>query len=322
MGIVRLGTHEGHPVDEAHLVDGGVEVRLMSYGAVLRDWRVPDRTGAPRAVTVGFERFEPYPQWSRAFGIIAGRVANRVRNGRFTLDGVAYQLDRNEGPHHLHGGRRGLGRRLWHIEAEGPHARLTLTSRAGDMGYPGTVVFTVDATLAGHTLTFDMSGVPDRPTPIALAQHSYYRLGGAPADHRLAIAAEATTMTDEEKLTTGAFAPVAGARVDFRRLRRVGTEPLDDNFCLTQRTPAAVLEGADMRLTLVTDRPGLQAYNAYDAPPIPVPGHSGQHYGPFCGIALEAQDWPDAVNHPHFPPVIATPERPYRQTTSITIAPR
>ena len=323
MTVSIIGEFAGEPVHEAVLTsDAGVEVSVMSWGAVVRSWTVPDAGGAPRQVTLGFDTFAPYPQWSRSFGVVAGRLANRVRDGRFTLDGTTYQLDRNKGPHHLHGGSEGLGQQNFTLEADGRRARLTLDSPDGAMGYPGAVRFTVDISLDGHTLTFDMTGEPDRRTPIALAQHSYYVLGGPVADHVLTVAAGHTTETDELNVPTGPLLPVEGTALDFRTPRRIGDTPLDDNFCLTGATPAAVLEGEAMRLTLVTDRPGLQVYDSFDMPDIPVPGHDGVRYGPWSGIALEGQDWPDAVNHPSFPDVIAAPDRPYRQTTSVTIEPK
>lgn len=323
MTVRRIGTHGGEPVLEARLAsDAGVELAVMSWGAAVRDWRVPDASGAMRIVTLGFETFEPYPEHSRSFGIVAGRLANRVREGRFSLGGRTIQLDRNKGPDHLHGGGRGLGRRIWNLEADERRARLTITSPDGEMGYPGNVDFTVEIALDGHTVTFDMTGVPDEPTPIALAQHSYYHLGGPLSEHRLMVAADRVTVTDERNVPTGALAEVAGTDLDFRAPRRLGDTRLDDNFCLTGASPAAVLESEAMRLELDTDRPGLQVFTADDFPEFPVPGLGGRRYGPRAGVALEAQDWPDSVNHDHFPDVVATPDRPYRQTTRVTIRAR
>lgn len=323
--VRTVATHKGEPVKEAVLTsDAGVTVTILSYGALVRDWTVKDREGKTRTVTLGFDSFEPYPDYSRSFGIVAGRIANRVRNGRFELAGKTYQLDINKPPHHIHGGREGLGVCLWSLEADGQEARLALKSPDGHMGYPGTVDFEVRYRLTGHTLTVTMAGMPDRPTPIALAQHSYYNLsgGGHIDDHRLTVAADRVCVVDADTVPTGALQDVAGTPLDFRVSRRVGALELDNNFCLTGARPAAVLETDDMVLTLATDRPGLQVYSAFDMPNIPVPGLRGTRYGPFSGLALEGQDWPDAVNHPHFPSVIRTPDNPYRQETAITIAPR
>lgn len=321
MSIETFGEYRGQPVLRARLRSDDIALSLISWGALVQSWEVLGPAG-PRQATLGFETFEPYPQYSRSFGIVAGRIANRVRDARFTLDGITYELDRNKGAHHLHGGTLGLGRQVWHMEADERAARLTLTSPDGEMGYPGTVAFTVDVRLDGPTVTFDMTGVPDRATPIALAQHSYYALGGPVDEHVLSVAADRTTVTDGDNVPTGPLAPVAGTAFDFTAPKAIGAIELDTNFCLTSGAPAATLTGRDLALTLATDRPGLQVYTAHDFPQIPVAGLDGVGYGPRAAVALEAQDWPDSVNHDTFPDVIATPERPYRQTTSVTIVPR
>lgn len=317
-----FGTHPDGPVHQATLRSSAAEVDVLSYGAILRDWRVADAGGALRTITLGFDSFEPYLANPRSFGIVAGRIANRVRNASFTLGGTTYHLDANEPPHHLHGGSRGLGRQLWALEADERRARLTVTSPDGEMGYPGSVRFAVEITLDGPTLTFDMTGTPDEPTPVSLAQHSYYNLTGGPtvAGHTLWAAADRTTATDAELIPTGAIVPLEGDR-DFRTPRPVDAVPLDLNLCLTDNDPAANLEGGGLRLTLSTDQPGLQVYNGHNMTDVTAPGLGGRRYGPYAGLALEAQHWPDAVHHPQFPSVIATPERPYRQTTRITVAP-
>ncbi|MCF3936467.1 galactose mutarotase [Acuticoccus sp. M5D2P5] len=323
MTITQFGTFEDAPVYEARLTSSaGVEVRVLNYGAVVRDWRVPDRSDVPQTVTLGFDTFEPYPLHSRSFGIIAGRVANRIRDARFTLDGKVHQLEPNEGANQLHGGKRGFGRRLWEIEADGSAARLRLESADGDMGFPGKVDVTVEFRLTGNTLVFDMTAVPDRPTPISLAQHSYYALGGPIAAHTMVVNADRYTETGAGKLPTGAVPPVDGTMFDFRSPRAIGDAEIDVNFCLTHGDPALTLTGETMALALSTDRPGVQVYDGYDMPPVPVPGLGGARYGTFAGIAIEAQDWPDAVNNPTFPSVIHTPDDPYRQTTRVTITPR
>ena len=321
MSLETFGDFQGTPVLRTTLRSDEVALNLISYGAAVQSWEVMGPSG-PMQATLGFETFEPYPDWSRSFGIIAGRLANRVRDGQFRLDGETVQLDRNEGRNHLHGGSVGFGRKLWVMESDGRAARLTLTSPDGDMGYPGTVHVTVDVTVDGPTVTFDMTAVPDRPTPVALAQHSYYALGGPIEEHVLHIAADQMTVTDAANIPTGELAPVAGGPFDFLTPRAIGDQELDDNFCLKENAPAATLTGRDMMLILSTDRPGLQVYNAFDMPDIAAPGLGGAIYGPWSGVALEAQDWPDAVNHENFPGVVATPDRPYRQTTSITITPR
>ncbi|MEM0906677.1 MAG: aldose epimerase family protein [Pseudomonadota bacterium] len=317
-----IATHEGRDVRQAILRDGEVSVTFLSFGAILSDWRVPDRRGVAQSVTLGFDQFAPYRDSDRAFGIIAGRVANRIKNARFPFEGTVVEVDRNLGEHHIHGGALGLGRQHFDLEADASTARLTLKSPDGAMGYPGNVDFTFDIALKGHTLTFDLKAVPDRPTPVALAQHSYFRLGAPAQEHVMTIHAANTTALDEALIPTGAIVPVEGTALDFRAPRTIGDTQIDRNFCLDQKDPAVVLETEAYALTLRTDRPGLQVYNGFNFPTFDVAGHDGIHYGPYPGIALEAQDFPDALNNPSFPSIIVTPDRPYRQVTSITITPK
>ncbi|MEM9221154.1 MAG: aldose epimerase family protein [Pseudomonadota bacterium] len=317
-----FANHKGEAVYEAVLTsNAGVSVSILSLGAIVRDWRVPRRDGSMRSVTLGFDDFEPYIGNEKAFGIVAGRIANRVRNGRFSLDGTDYQLDLNMPPDHIHGGAGGLGKRVWQMESDGQRARLTCDSPDGEMGYPGTVSFAVEIALSDHTVTFHMTAAPDRPTPIALAQHSYYHLGGPVGEHTFQVAADKVTELGPRKIPTGAIVDTGGTPLDFRRARALGDTEMDINYCLESADPAAVLTGADYRLELRTDRPGLQIYNGYDFKPMDSAGHDGRRYGPFPGIALEAQDFPDAINHPAFPSVVCTPQSPYRQTTSVTVVP-
>lgn len=316
-----FGAIDGRPVRRAVLSsDAGVSVAVISLGCIVQSWLVPDRNGTPRETTLGFATLDGYARNpERAFGIIAGRVANRIRDARFTLGGETYALDRNRGPHILHGGREGFGLQVWDLEADGRRARLSLSSPDGAMGFPGALDVVIDIALEGHALTFDMTASPDRPTPVNLAQHSYFALGGDPMAQRLTVPANRVTENDDLVVATGRILPVDGTRWDFRTPRAVGTEPLDINFCLDG--PTSTLEGDDFRLTITTDQPGLQAYNSFDMPDVADPGHGGVRYGRFAGVALEAQGWPDAVNNPQFPSIVATPERPYRQTTTLTITP-
>ncbi|MEM6467717.1 MAG: aldose epimerase family protein, partial [Pseudomonadota bacterium] len=282
-------------------------------------------------VVLGFDRFEDYPVHSKSFGIIAGRVANRTAHGRFTLNGETYQLARNNGAHHLHGGDVGLGRRLWEMEADGAGLVLTYHSPDGEDGYPGAVTFEVKLRLDGGALTFEVSGQPDRPTPINLAQHNYYNLegGGDVREHILQIAAPHYTPVDAGLIPTGEILPVAGTRMDFTTPKRVTQEDpnlqgIDLNLVLEaerdRSLPAAMLESetTGLRLGLWTDEPGLQLFNAPQMD-IAVPGIDGARYGRFAGLCLEAQHFPDSLNQPGWPSIIARPETPYHQRLVVEI---
>ena len=326
-----IGSYQGREVREAVLESATARIAIMNYGCVIRDWRVSAK-GREVPCVLGFDSFDPYPEHSKSFSIIAGRVANRTAKGRFTLDGVGYELPVNNGPNHLHGGPEGLGKRLWDMEADSDVVRLRYLSPDGEMGYPGRVKFKVTFRLVGSRLTCEMSGEPDRPTPINLAQHNYYNLNGRGdiLDHVLEIDAESYTPVDEVQIPTGQIAPVDGTVLDFREARTIGDadpnrEGADHNLVLRKdRDKADVAarlrsDETGLELTLRTDQPGIQLFTAKPME-IAVPGHDGAEYGPFGGVCLEAQHFPDSLNRPDWPSIIATPERPYRQWLEMDIS--
>jgi aldose 1-epimerase len=324
-----VARHAGRDIHEATLSSAGAEVSLLSWGGALRDWRTPD--GTP--MTLGFDTFAPYPEHSRAFGALCGRVANRIEGARFTVAGREARLTPNEGPNLLHGGAFGFGIRPWdmEIDAAAGSVRLSLQSPEGEGGWPGALDTEVIVTLTGARLSMQITATPDRETPVNIAQHSYWNLdgGGDVLGHRLRIDADAWTPTDAAMIPTGEIRPVAGGPMDFRGLRGlIGADGaplrLDHNMALRagrdMDAPAAEVIGASGRtLRLWTDRPGVQVY---DAPglDVAVPGLDGRRYGAYAGLCLEPQGFPDAVNQPGFPSILHGPDRPYRQSWAVEIA--
>ncbi|MEM9428250.1 MAG: aldose epimerase family protein [Pseudomonadota bacterium] len=326
--IRTVGHIDGREVREARLESGAARVAVLSYGAVIRDWRVA-AAGREVPCVLGFPDVAAYPAHSKSFGIIAGRVANRIAGARFPLNGEIVQLQPNEGRTHLHGGPIGLGKRIWEMEADGAGVLLRYDSPDGEMGYPGRVLFEVRLRLDGPRLAFEMRGAPDRPTPINLAQHNYYNLNGQgdTRGHRLRIAASRYTPVDAELIPTGEMASVAGMHLDFRAPAPVDPagDGIDLNLVLDERDTrqeAAVLASPEsgLRLSLFTDQPGLQLFNA-PRMEIAVPGHDGARYGAFGGICLEPQHFPDSPNKPDWASILATPERPYVQRLAVEIGP-
>ena len=333
--VKAFGTFEGKRVDQVTLTsDTGVEVDLISWGVVVRDWRVPVK-GAPRSVVLGLESFGDYPVHSPHLGSLAGRVANRIGGASFTLDGKTYSLPANEGRAMLHGGAEGLGRQVWgmDINSTGKAVRFSLTSPDGAMGFPGTLALTATYTLTGNRLKLELAATTDRPTPVSLVQHQYFNLGtGADVlDHRYWMAAHAYTETGADLVPTGNILEIApGSDRDFstpRNLRDAGGKPIgyDGNWVLDAgrdlSKPVAVVTAPDNDLTLKlwTDRPGLQFYNALTTD-VKVPGLNGKRYGQYSGFCLEDQAFPDALNHPHFPNIIITPDTPYAHWCEFEIA--
>ena len=312
------------------LRDGDVTVTLLNLGCITQDWRVP--LGNERVpVVLGYRDPQAYLDNPNYLGVIAGRVANRISGAAFSLQGQRYALNRNHGAHHLHGGAGGIQTRLWDMEPEDQSAvQFRLISEHGEQGYPGRIELNVTISLLGHVLTYDMRAVPDRATPINLAQHSYYNLMGLGdvRDHAVEIAASGYTPTDPDLIPTGEIAGLDKSAVDARTARRLSElDPakagLDLNYVLDQDSAIAAKVTAPngIELTLETDQPGLQFYTgtklAPDADPWP-----GQSHAPFSGLCLEPQGFPNSPNIAHFPSVIATPDQPYHQRTTVRIAPR
>lgn len=330
-----FGKHEGRDVTEITLESAEAAMSILNFGCVLRDWRVDGPSGSLPMV-LGFESFEGYDRFSRSHGAIVGRIANRTAGAVFEINGRSYPLTRNHGPdkrHHIHGGATGLGRRLWDMEADsGAEAvHLRYVSPDGEEGYPGTVVFDVTYRLEGGRLTCAMRGMPDRPTPINLAHHAYFNLGGGGTvrDHVLFVDAAAFTPLDAEAIPLGTIEPVEGTHLDFREPRSIEeSDPerrgIDNNYVLDPaRDPAAPVAWAHCprsarRLRVWTTEPGLQVFNAATMT-VGAPGHDGERYGPFAGLCFEAQHFPDAMHNPDWPSILRAPEAPYAQDYVVEI---
>ena len=332
--VSTFGEHEGKRVDQFRLTsDSGVVVDIMGLGVVVRDWRVPVN-GGERGVVLGFDSLEAYVAHSPHFGALAGRVANRIKDSSFTLDGVTYQLPPNAGTLQLHGGEAGLGRQVWTGQADSANnaVRFSHFSPDGAMGYPGNVNFAATYSLNGNRLRLELSATTDRATPISLVQHQYFNLGTTDTvlDHTIQVTSSAYTADGPDLCPSGAIMPSAGTSYDLRTprtMRDANGAPVDYDIGMVLDTgrrhsdPIATVLSPDRDLTLKlwSDRPGVQVYNGVWTD-IPVPGLEGKRYGKHAGFCLEDQAFADAVHNPHFPNVIYSPERPYSHWCDIEIA--
>jgi aldose 1-epimerase len=338
MGVRREpfgSTADGRRIWCFVLDDGqGSEARVLTWGATLASLRVPAPDGTVGEVVLGFDDIRGYLGEHPHLGGIVGRCANRLAEGRFSLDGVEVVLDRNEGAHHLHGGRIGFDRQRWEAEPdEGANGvRLRLVSPDGDQRYPGRLEVSVDYTMpAPGELRIDYRARTDRTTIVNLTNHSYFNLrdggGSRVLDHELWIDADRFTPLDHDGIPTGDTAAVAGTALDFRQPRRLGDrihelpEPVggyDHNFIVRadDGTPVARLHDpvSGRTMTVRTTQPGLQVYtgNRLDGR---VSGRGGVDYHRWHAICLETQHWPDAPHHPAFPSTVLRPEQEYRHTT-------
>ena len=320
----------------------GVEVKAITYGGIITSLRVPDRSGTMGDVVLGFERLDGYEKDPPFFGAIIGRYGNRISKGQFTLDGRAYTLAKNNGPNHLHGGKRGFDKVVWDATpaASGAGVTFTRTSPDGEEGYPGSLQVHVTYTLTDNNeLIVDYHATTDKATPVNLTQHSYFNLAGDGAGdilgHELTIPADKYTPVDATLIPTGELAPVEGTPFDFRKPTLIGAridqpqaqltygKGYDHNWVLNRTgqglEPAARLVDpkSGRTLDIATTEPGLQFYsgNFLDGT---LTGKNSHVYKHRAGLCLETQHFPDSPNHPNFPSTILKPGQEYSTKTVFT----
>lgn len=278
-------------------------------------------------VVSGYEAPSDYLSNPTFLGSIVGRVANRISGASFSLGTETFNLQTNEPPNHLHGGAHGIYARNWTMQSDGARSvQLHLGSPDGDQGYPGRVEFTVTISLSGYTLTYDMEARSDRVTPVNMAQHSYYNLlgQGTILAHKLQINADNYTPVDGAGIPTGEVVSLAGRDFDLRAAKTVeqAGRDLDMNFVLLKArgVAARVLAPNGMTLEMTTNQPCLQLYTGANQTPGPRP-LAGQEHVQYSGLCLEPQQYINAVNVDAFPPMLISPDRPYRQITQVCISP-
>ena len=304
----------------------GYELSIITYGAAITALRAPDRKGVFGDIVLGYETLHDYVKNPRYVGASCiGRHANRIAEGRFSLNGVEYQLGRNNGANHLHGGFNGFDKRVWKATEDGDVLRLSYLSKDGEESYPGNLEAMVDYRLSANELSLEYRASTDSDTIVNLTNHSYFNLAGAGTilDHELTLNADSFTPVSSDLIPTGEIKAVAGTPMDFRTGRPIGSEvEYDHNFVLNNwdgslRFAARLYEPATGRaLEIFTTQPGLQFYSGkfLDGSLI---GKQGIAYEKYTGLCLEPQHFPDAPNHPNFPSTILRPGEQYSQKTII-----
>jgi aldose 1-epimerase len=326
----------------------GVEIKITTYGGIVTSLKVPDRNGKLDDVVLGFDNLEGYLKGHPYFGCIAGRYANRIAKGRFTLDGKAYQLTVNNGDNHLHGGTTGFDKMVWTAREvkskNGVGLELTYLSKDGEQGYPGNLTARVTYTLTNaNELRIDYFATTDKATVVNLTNHAYFNLAGQGngdiLSHQLQINASRFTPTDETAIPTGVLQAVKGTPFDFTKSEKIGArinqddeqirigKGYDHNFVLdgkagTLQPAATVYEPTTGRvLEIWTTEPGIQFYtgNYLDGT---LTGKGGKVYQQRYGFCLETQHYPDSPNQPKFPSTALRPGKQYRTTTVLKFSAR
>jgi aldose 1-epimerase len=318
---------DGRNIDRFTLTNSsGMQVQAITWGAIIKSIRVPDRNGKMDDVVLGYDTLDPYVRNPSYFGAIVGRYANRIANGKFTLDGKEYTLATNNRPNHLHGGTKGFDKQVWDAKVSGASVSFTYRSVDGEEGFPGTVNTTVSYTLTDkNELIVEYRATTDKATPFNLSQHSYFNLTGASRDvldHEVTIFADRFTPTDTTLIPTGELASVGGTPFDFRKPEKIGARindnypqlrqasGYDHNYVINRQgaglVPAArVVEPTTGRtLEVSTTEPGMQFYTANT---LNVVGKAGRTYQKYFAFCLETEHYPDSPNKPQFPSSIIRP---------------
>jgi aldose 1-epimerase len=328
------GSVEGRPVSLYTLTNtNGLVLKVATYGTTVTELHVPDKSGKMADVVAGFENLAGYIKGTQYFGATVGRVANRIKNGQFSLEGKTYKLAINNPPNHLHGGKRGFDKVVWDAEsresADGPSVQFAYVSKDGEEGYPGTLTAHVIYTLTNkNEFRVEMEATTDKPTIVNLAHHSYWNLAGYDSgsilDQELTLYAD--HYTPGEPLPDGKVRSVKGTPFDFtvakpigKDLDAVGGKPVgyDHNYVVdgdahTLRPVARLRDPKSGRvMTLEGDQPGVQFYsgNFLDGS---LTG-KGATYSQHAALCLETQKFPNSINVPAWKhEVILKPGQTYK----------
>ncbi|MFC1783959.1 aldose epimerase family protein [Planctomycetota bacterium] len=335
-------TPEGAEVELYSLVNAqGLEARIMTYGAILVSLETPDRNGALKDITLGYDTLDEYIKNNPYFGATIGRYGNRIGKGKFTLEGAEYALAANDGENHLHGGLKGFDKVVWDAEVvksqEGPTVKFSYLSEDGEEGYPGNFQCTVIYTLTNkNELKISYEAETDKTTVVNLTHHSYFNLTGAGQrdilEHELMLNADRFTPVDEGLIPMGELRTVKGTPMDFTTATAIGArindeyeqlklgQGYDHNWVLNKTQgelslAARVYEPSSGRvMEIYTTEPGIQFYsgNFLDGSNVGKGGRTYQHRYGFC---LETQHFPDSPNQPDFPSVTLRPGEKYTHLT-------
>jgi len=331
-----FGNVDGKQVFEFTLTNkNGVEVKILNYGGLVTHLMVPDKNGTIEDIVLGYDSLQDYIKDTPYFGAIVGRYGNRIARGQFSIDGQTYNLAKNNGPNHLHGGIKGFDKIVWDaedfIKPEAAGVVLTYLSADGEDGYPGNLKVKITYTLTNdNELKIDYEAETDKSTVLNLTHHSYFNLkghgNGDVLDHQMQILADRYTPVDADLIPTGELKEVESSAMDFRTPASIGSRiarvegGYDHNYVLNNtdgnmRLVAKVTEPKTGRLMEVyTDQPGIQFYsgNFLDGSNI---GKGGTPYKKHYGFCLETQHFPDSPNHENFPSVILRPDEKYKTQT-------
>lgn len=320
----------------------GMEVTLLDFGAIIQKIVVPDKNGVMEDVVLGFETVAGYETDQNGLGAFVGRHANRIGGAKFTLDGIEYHLDKNDGENNLHGAEPRYNKVMYEVECyeeeEGSAVEFSRLSPDMEQGFPGNLDISVTYTLTeNNELVIEYVGISDKSTIVNLTNHSYFNLSGHKSgsieNHKMRICADYFTPTDDALIPTGEIRSVDGTPMDFRTLKRIGDdidsdyEPLkqgngyDHNFVLKKYEKDEVPMVAELvdektgrKMEVFTDLPGIQIYTG-NGLSVTENGKEGATYHKREGVCFETQFFPDSCNKKEFPSCVLEAGEEYDYVT-------
>lgn len=314
---------------------GGLKVEISNLGAKITKLLVANRKGEVKDIVLGFRSAFEWQEQETYFNAICGRVANRIKKGQFTIDGVDYQVPVNNADNSLHGGIEGFNAKIWEVTAQSLfEITLHYRSKDGEEGYPGNLdVWVTYTATKDNRLVIHYEAKTDKPTLVAMTNHAYFNLAGEDSgrvdDHVLQVNADRYTPFDDTACPTGLILPVVDTPMDFRMPTRIGDrihDPffapgrgLDNNWCLCAGDApkmlrhAATLQADGRTMECWTTMKGLQVYTGNYIEKHQ--GKNGTMYDEQHAVCLEAQQWPDSIHHEGFPNIVLRPDEKLDEIT-------
>ena len=312
----------------------GMKVYFTNYGARVVALFAPDKDGKFDDIVLGQNNIEDYLKDKMYLGCIVGRYANRINHGRFTLDGIEYQLSVEGDLPHLHGGAKGFYTKVWDVDQQGNQITFSYLSPDGEEGYPGNLKVKKSYILTNdNELKIEYEAETDKPTIINLSHHGYFNLKGEGdttiLDHYLILNADAITPVDNTLIPTGELMPVENTPFDFRQGKQIGQDinqedeqlkyglGYDHNWALNKTKEDTIILAAKLWeettgrvIEIFTSEPGIQFYSGNFMNGTII-GKSGKPYKYRAALALETQHYPDSPNHENFPSTVLRPGEKY-----------
>jgi len=303
---------------ESILVDfeDGISVDIITYGGIIKSLNVPDANMKRRNIVLALSSLEDYIKDDQSIGCIVGRVANRIKNAEFSIDGKKYHLAKNNGENHIHGGPEGFGKIIWNLESvienkDEVEINLSHFSKNGHEGYPGNLEVNVQYIISKDQVRIIYSARTDQRTPFNPTQHTYFNLGGdfmkMVDDHELSIESGKIIELDADSIPTGNILDVEGTVYDFLSKKLIGKNPYDICYEVEGITELSHPESG-IKMKVETTAPGIQLYTGDHLSESGILGR--------CGVCLETQWYADSVNHSNFPSTLIQPDEEFETKTS------